>query len=355
MKRFALVCPLIFALACSGDKDPKGGNGLGSGNGGDGDGDVEGSGMSGDGCEEHIVKPMRVTPDMLIVLDRSGSMEMFKRWQPSVKGLEAIVDKLDNVINFGLMTFPNKSGDRQASGDTQNCTPGEIDVPVAAKNASKIDSFLSSTSSNGRTPTAATLQNVLKNFQADSEDPDQVYTGRYVLLVTDGAPNCSNPNGGGGFGGGGFGGGGAGGEPQAVDDSVAAVKALAAAGIPTYVLGYDAKSDMTLSAALDRMAQAGDTGDTSYRPIEDEASLVKEFDQIAGGAVTCDYLLDNVQKNPALVRVELDGEMLNYDDPNGWRLRQDNRTVSLQGTACDKLRTGDDHTFSVVVQCVELF
>jgi hypothetical protein len=69
--------------------------------------------------------------------------------------------------------------------------------------------------------------------------------------------------------------------------------------------------------------------------------------------VTCDYLLEN-EVDPAFVRVELDGELVNLDDPDGWRLRQDERTVSLQGKACEKLRTGKDHTFSVVVQCVTL-
>jgi len=119
------------------------------------------------------------------------------------------------------------------------------------------------------------------------------------------------------------------------------------------VLGYDTKDDAQLAAALDMMAAVGDTGDTKHRPIEDQESLVREFDRIAGGAVTCDYLLNN-RVDPAFVRVELDGETLRLDDPNGWRLRQDERTVSLQGEACDKLRSGKDHEFRVTVECVEL-
>ncbi len=354
MERFALIGPLLLALACSGD-DPKrgGGSGLGDGNGdGSGDGDGSGRRISGDGCEEHIVRPMRITPDMLIVLDRSGSMNMNgrDRWNPSVMGLEAIVKELQDKINFGLMTFPSRTGDTRASGDVSNCTPGEVDVPVAGNNFDEISDFLGGIGPNGRTPTAATLENVRKSFLADSMDPDAIYTGRYVLLVTDGQPNCSM-GGGGGFGGGGFGGGS--GEPQAVDDTVAAVQALAEAGIPTYVLGYDTQSDRALAMALDRMAVAGDTGDKAHRPISDQATLTREFDQIAGGAVSCDYLLEN-EVDPAFVRVELDGTTLNLDDANGWRLRQDGRTVSLQGEACEKLRTGSDHEFRVTVECVQL-
>lgn len=349
MKRLALICPLVFALACSGDDDPKRGGGLGIGDGsGSGDGDGSGRRISGDGCEEHIVRPMRVTPDMLIVLDRSGSMKMnnVNRWDPSVAGLNAITQKLDDVVQFGLMTFPARSGDGQNGGGQQrNCSPGELDAPVAINNAANIADILEDMEPGGRTPTAATLENVLTVLSASSQDPDAIFTAKYVLLVTDGAPNCS------GQGGGGFGSGQ--GEPAAVAASVQAVKALAEAGIPTYVLGYDTKNDRALAAALDQMAAVGDTGDTAHRPIEDEESLVREFDSIAGGAVTCDYLLEN-EVDPAFVRVELDGELVNLDDPNGWRLRQDNRTVSLQGAACEKLRTGNDHTFSVVVQCVTL-
>jgi hypothetical protein len=349
MKRFTLICPLILALACSGE-DPKRGNGAGLGDGdGSGDGDGNGRGISGDGCEEHIVKPMRVTPDMLIVLDRSGSMQMngVNRWDPSVMGLNAITAKLDDVVRFGLMTFPAQSGDGQNAGNNQlNCDPGELNVPVELNNADDIANVLGDTSPGGRTPTAKTLENVLDVLEPSSQDPDAVFYARYVLLVTDGAPNCSGQ--------GGFSFGAGMGEPAAVDASVAAVQALAKAGIPTYVLGYDTKNDRALAEALDRMATAGDTGDMAHRPIEDQESLVREFDRIAGGAVTCDYLLLN-EVDPAFVRVELDGETLSFDDPNGWRLRQDARTVSLQGTACDKLRTGDDHTFAVTVECVELF
>src|SRR5262249_15194497 len=133
------------------------------------------------------------------------------------------------------------------------------------------------------------------------------------------------------------------------------VEALAKAGVPTYVLGYDTQNDATLREALDRMAKAGDTGDQMHRPINDEESLKREFDLIAGGATSCDYLLDNVVQNPAFVRVELDGTTLNLEDSNGWRLRQDGRTVSLQGTSCENLRTGKDHEFRVTVECVEIF
>ncbi len=48
------------------------------------------------------------------------------------------------------------------------------------------------------------------------------------------------------------------------------------------MLGYDTRTDAEPSDALDQMARAGDTGDQAHRAIEDEASLVREFEDIAG-------------------------------------------------------------------------
>src|SRR4051794_12624064 len=90
---------LAMLVACSGDSDKTrgaGGDG-GAGSGNDGLGDDGGSGSgSGNGCSDAVVRNNRVTPDILIVLDRSGSMEMNGRWDPSVKGVESITKALDS-------------------------------------------------------------------------------------------------------------------------------------------------------------------------------------------------------------------------------------------------------------------
>ncbi len=60
------------------------------------------SGGSDDGnCQEYVVRNERVTPDMLIVLDRSGSMKRrdVNRWDPSVAAIKAVTGQLDSLIN----------------------------------------------------------------------------------------------------------------------------------------------------------------------------------------------------------------------------------------------------------------
>jgi hypothetical protein len=112
--------------------------------------------------------------------------------------------------------------------------------------------------------------------------PDMVVAPKYVLLVTDGAPNCTNGGGGGGGG-----------------------------------IGYNTKSDAQLSGALDRMAQAGDTGDKQRHAIEDGMALATEFQKIAGAAAACEFVLNTQPSDPSHVEV------------NRWQADQPQRSQRL--------------------------
>ena len=121
------------------------------------------------------------------------------------------------------------------------------------------------------------------------------------------------------------------GELQAVDDTVAAVHALAAAGIPTYVLGYDTQTDPALrpSRAFDGPGSGGRGGMPSVRSTIRRACRAR-VDRITGEVVTCDYLLEN-KVDPAFVRVEVAVEQVQLSTiPTAGVVRQDERTVSLQ-------------------------
>jgi hypothetical protein len=205
-------------------------------------------------------------------------------------------------------------------------------------------------SPNGATPTAATLKAAHTALGSVMAGPDMVVAPKYVLLVTDGAPNCTNGGGGGGGGGGGRGGGG-GYDAQAVDQSVAEIAAMAKDGIKTFVIGYNTKSDARLSGALDRMALAGDTGDKQHHAIEDGMALVTEFQKIAGAAAACEFVLNTQPSDPSHVEVKLDGKQINLNDPNGWLISADRRRITVQGSACAALASKEQHLVSVRVLC----
>jgi hypothetical protein len=320
------------------------------GNPGAGAGGIYGGTLAGGGtCASRTVQSGRVAPDILIVLDRSLSMKMdnVNRWDPSVAGLKAITSMLEDRVSFGLMVFP---GPNAPAGDSRSCDPGTSRVPVGRNTAGMIAQVLDGTQPGGRTPTAPTLKAAHGLIDTTRmTDPDSKAAPQYVLLVTDGAPNCTNPNGGGGVGMGGFGSG----EPAAVDASVAEIEAMTKAGIRTFVLGYDTQNDAQLKAALDRMAVAGGTGEKMHRPIEDQASLVEEFRQITEVALSCEFVLEAPVSDKRFVKVQIDGKQINVDSANGWKLTGDNKVVTLQGDACSKVKQVG-HVINVTVECTEV-
>jgi hypothetical protein len=387
--RLCLALGLIAGVsACSADEDPptcRGGACAGAGtNPAGGSGGAAGfnnpdnnnpepiGGMSGTGgfaavgggpdpngvCEVIRADADPQVPDMMIVLDRSGSMTEGRRWTPSVSALKRVTMELQSQIAFGLAMFPAPPADPtmvlndalacfnmpdvQACLDmidAQACAPGGVIVPIAIDNAGPIGMVLDQTVPAGGTPTPETLQTLVTAFANQSVDPDALGPLKYILLVTDGQPTCPV-------------GSGSDVTPQDIEASNVAMDALTAAGVKTYVIGYDTNTpgNEALAQVLDGFAQRGGTGDTMHRPVEDEASLLTVLQTIASELVSCTYVLDNPPRRADYVLVKLDGMQINLDDPNGWVLVGD-RTVEVQGAACDQLRSTGSHSIEVSVQC----
>jgi hypothetical protein len=381
---FGLV---LGSLACSADEDPSGRGGssgaTGAGSGGagafnnpgindpginnPGTGGASGMGaLSGTGggndpsgvCEIIRANADPTVPDMMIVLDRSGSMTEGGRWTPSVSALKRVTQELQSQIAFGLAMFPApppdptmvfndafaclSAPDPQACLDmidAQACAPGGIVTPIAIDNAAAIGQVLDQTIPGGGTPTPETLQTLVTAYANQTPDPDSLPPVQYILLVTDGQPTCPVGNG-------------SDVTPEDIEASNAAMDALTAAGVKTYVIGYDTNTpgNEMLAQVLDGFAQRGGTGDTMHRPVEDEASLLAVLQSIASELVSCTYVLDNAPSRADFVLVKLDGQQINLNDPDGWALMGD-RTVEVQGAACAQLRSSGAHSIEVTVQC----
>ena len=104
-----------------------------------------------------------VIPDMLIVLDRSGSMmtpsrpgsPAVDRWNPSIKGVKTLTTTFDKAISFGLMVFPNESA---------LCAPGDLRVPVAKTNAAKVNAASTACAPPPGDDHRETMQRALQSF-----------------------------------------------------------------------------------------------------------------------------------------------------------------------------------------------
>jgi hypothetical protein len=305
------------------------------------------------GCES--VKDTRPqAPNVLIVLDRSKSMYLgsVNRWQPAVTAITNLTASLDSQIRFGLLEFPAPS----VTGLAGQCATGELIVPPELHSAATIASALAgdpTTKVGGGTPTAATL-GIAKQALASLPGTS------YVLLVTDGAPNCdaaldpqtctctgSNANDctGAAM---------DGGPPShapfptaCLDDdaTVAAVADLAAAGVHTFVIGYDTAQ---FGPTLDRMAAAGGTARTTYYPVSDGTALSQAFQSISSYVASCSFQLSEAPPSASYVSVTVDGHRIK--NGTGWKLVGD-RVVELVDAACATVSDGQSHDVLVVRTC----
>lgn len=319
---------------------------------------------NGDACEVVQLVTEPVIPEMMIVLDRSGSMTEGGRWMPSVAAVRRVTQELQAKIHFGLALFPDpdatvstgpvvnnitecftKPNPQQCvedfnnqNDDTAACAPGKIFVPVAQNSATMIASVLDKTMPFGGTPTSDTLQQILKSYGSVEPSPDAKPHPKFVLLVTDGLPTCPAGHGSETT------------QPD-IDASNAAVEALAANSVKTYVIGYDTSgpNNTMLASVLDGFAQRGGTGDMMHRSVEDEQSLLDELTRITFAIASCSFELNSPPERADHVLVRLDGQQVNLDTPDGFALVGD-RTVELRGQSCSRYREGN-HVLDAQVLC----
>lgn len=300
-----------------------------------------------DVCERRTVQAQHITPDMLIVLDRSLSMApeandtSTDRWDGSVVAINQMAIAFDGKINFGLMTFPafdSRQLQRSVSNATLEiqCPTGALDVDLGPGRSGQIAEALDALLPGGSTPTGPTLVAARDVLRGAARLYDGTLAPQYVLLVTDGDPNCAGPPDLDGR------------DPIARGQALDAVEALAAAQIKTYVVGFQTAGTSFVDQ-LDEMAALGATGETTHRSVENGADLVKTFQEIVDRAVSCSFKLEASMVDPTYVLITTAGQPRAFQTQNGWTLGVDKRTVTLSGAACESIRGGA--AISVEVQC----
>ena len=374
-RRGWMACLVVLGLwacsACSaedpaggrrpGDTDPfhnaKGGGSGSSANNPGGDPNAGSSGglvLNPDGsCARITVAANRRTPQVMLVVDGSGSMEdnygNGTRWTELDAALTdpttGIVPQLAGSVEFGLTIYQR--------ADINTC-PTLTEVPVAIDNAAAIDMTYASVRPQGGTPTGEGLQAVVDKMESVAAMVDADIKPRIIILATDGMPNgcgeppdmtvCPNvppliP----GF-------------PEGPDPfcvlnyfanlppdyqgTVDAAHAAKLKGIDVYVISL--APGMQEQGELQRVANVGvglDEAANPGAPIYDAAdpqSLRDALASIVGGAVGCVLQLEgqlNVGQACTGV-VALNGGPVDCDDPNGWRA-VDSTHVELLGAACD--------------------
>ncbi len=236
-----------------------------------------------------LAAPCSELPVLFVVQDKSGSMNFApdgttasatnpSKWSIAQDVVPALATQFANRFRFGAEMFPGAT-------TTFNCTTGSVVAPVSGSPAG-VQSAYASAVAGGGTPTATSLS-LAQSYLAGQA----LTTPAYVLLITDGLPNCNlalNPaactattpgcgNNSCGLG-----------AKDCLDDNstVAAARALFAAGIKVFVVGFD--STLTIGnnkAVLDAIANAGGTGSAAV--ATNQAQLTATLNQIALNTATC--------------------------------------------------------------------
>jgi hypothetical protein len=266
-------------------------------------------------------------PNLYFVLDRSGSMNDSGKWGTVVNVLTQVVLQLGPRVNVGVAVFPDPAGgpDTCATGiPVVNLSPGDARSGQLGPTATQILTELGRVGAAGGTPTAATLTALLPLLKT--------FPGKtYVILATDGGPNCNGSA--------------ACGAAQCeldiestsgcntttnccagpggnldcldADPTTSAVQTLAASGFPVYVVGIPGSAPY--ATLLDTLAQVGGTardptgaGPQYYNvATTDEPAFQAALFQVAAKvAGSCTLTLDAVPPNPSLVNVFLDEQPL---------------------------------------------
>lgn len=353
--RRAMFCGLFaFAWGCEQDSlvgDPKTNGGGGTSTVVLPDASVAGAGGSGSAGGEPtldancgaVISDMSQQPaDLLLVLDRSTSMtwdlghddecaatdpSCQQRWATMVQTLDEVLAGSSAKIRWGLKLFASPVP--ADAGAAENCTvaPG-VEVSLGDGTATRIRDVMHATEPLGYTPTLLALRYAIPYLTSLTDGHP-----RYVLLATDGEPNCD-------------------GASETTSGSVQAnhvideITAGAAAGIKVYVIGMGPASNIR---NLDKFAVAG--GTEHYYPATSAAELAAALSAIVGQVSSCTFSFASPPPDPNNVAVYLDKQIVPRDAANGWILAPDQRSVLFVGSYCDDIKAESYRQVQVYFGC----
>lgn len=368
------------------------GNGGNASNGGALDlagaaGQLEGPQVSGcerfaglDECGVTSVEATFSAANVLLVIDKSSSMadqpEGFEleKWAALKAALRPALEAVEEEMSFGLLLYPFSHSEipldcfEGCCQVPQGPTAIEVGVAPGSSSVSKVMAALDATAPGGGTPTAAALDAALAYFTT-GEGKD-LKGDRFVLLATDGGPNCGEssttcsadhctPNldglcpadqgnccrGEGSY---------------CLDDAAVLqkIRALADASVPTFVVGIPGTE--SYAEYLDAFATAGGVANPKKRPAYYAVSaqggvegLMQTFRDITTHLVrSCEVDLGPVAPDKRLVNVAVDCDIVPSEDGAGWDIADDApTTLVLAGDACSRVQREGARRIDVVYGC----
>ncbi|HEY4188721.1 MAG TPA: VWA domain-containing protein [Polyangia bacterium] len=297
-------------------------------------------------CDAITATPTPLPPDILILLDRSGSMAndindkgcgtsgtldcgAASKWTQMTAAINQAVTSSESNVRWGLRFFGN------GSDNTCGVTAGAAGTAVAPglSTSAAIAAAIAGTRPATGTPTA-NAETTAAAYLQTLTDPNP----KFILLATDGKPTCA-------------------GGSNVADDSpaaIAAVGAVASAGLKTFVVGIATTGMGTADTTLNTMADMGgepQSGTTHYYPVMSTADLVATIQKIQGiAALTCTYDLGGQPTDTNGVKVLVDGTQLD-PGPDTWKFSTDDKTIELTGTTCASVMNSTIQKVQIFLPC----
>lgn len=305
---------------------------------------------AGKPCLEGRFTLAPATPVVMLVIDRSGSMEQpfssggDTKWEGLLSSLRGALPPVNQTMELGLLVYPVSDSQACSSFATANLAPARGQVMQIMRE-------LDTSPPGGGTPTAEALMTASSELRGRRT----ASSARAIVLATDGVPNCNGAL-----------------DPRVncrcdrprctslecidADRTVDVLKTSADAGVPTYVIGLETFGT-ALVTDLDRMAVAGGRplpeGGKRYYAATSADELTRAFVSIRDQVSQCTFLTSSVPNATGSIRVEANGAVVPFDPggQSGWNWTDRlNGELIFRGGACRQVMSGA-MTLEALVAC----
>ncbi len=279
-------------------------------------------------CQVVNTKVTPVPPDIMFVLDKSGSMSM-EQWDHDDDGqtppvtrwfslhgvVTAILTKFNNNANFGVKLYPKRTAKSFLNQGACDVDPG-VEVEIAPKNKDNVLMGIPEANAAvlGGTPLMTGLHVAFEYLHAVGPEHQ-----RFALLVADGEISEACPG-------------------EQYLQAVATVKDGYDAGIPTYVVGIDVNPETTFQ--LSGLAAAG--GTAPFYQTKNQIELQAAIQGIIDATLSCVVAIDPAPNEPDLFQVWIGNNKIPQVDDcsqDGWVWTVPHTEIELCGSACTNLKS----------------